>query len=142
MSLRTIWKRAKEQNVARIHELERDRKQDKKAGRPIDRYVTEHETKERSNQLLHAIRSFNGGFGPTLDSLESAYNRKNQNDTKWLAHRALCISERYLAKLNEVGRAGDNLGYYLNEINRKLVTLKSDGIQSNVAFDDIEERDV
>jgi hypothetical protein len=121
-NLRAYWQSAKAYNDSEIHQIET----------MPERYRSEGDENYVKKAKL-AIKSFPGNFGPTLDRLSAAYRKRDQNETKWLAHRALCISESRLKILNERGNPG-TLKVCLEEINEILLELKTNGIGAKIEF--------
>ena len=122
-SLRELWQHAKKKNDEFIHEATKEN----------PRYITAAE-RSAALQIKLVVKSFPGSFGPTLDQLTVAYRKGDQSQTKWLAHRALCISQARLKLLEKAGSPGF-LGAYLTEINQKLVLLVENGLKAEIDAD-------
>ncbi len=95
--------------------------------------------KADSSAIKTVMKTFTGGFGPTLDKLEKAYKDKKDADVKKYADAALKIAEIYNAKIQEMNKHGftgspyaymhGNLSFIItkvSELKAKGITTKAD----------------
>lgn len=61
---------------------------------------------EQINNLTGLLKSFGDGFGPALDTVESAYTKKKDPEAKKAAEAALKICEGYVGKVDHLGEKG------------------------------------
>lgn len=119
-NLRAYWQDIKAYNESEIHNIETT----------PERFKSE-EDDDYFLKVKLAMKSFPGRFGPTLDLLAAAFRKGDEKETKWLAHRALCISESRLQVLAKYD-SPCSLKAALEEINEILLKLKTDGTRADI----------
>jgi hypothetical protein len=79
-------------------------------------------------QIQDALKSFDGGLGPTLDRLAEAYKAKKDADVKKYAERAITTAKNYLATVTKISNErGTGTKIALSAMLTKLEGLKAKG---------------